>query len=320
MGRYVFKRMLSLILIVWAAAVVVFTLMYLVPGDPAKLMLGLDAKEAVLQAKRAELGIDRPYIVQLGKYMYNAFVKFDFGISWKYGVPVMSELASRLPRTILIGLGGMILSVFLGTYLGIFAATHEGRWQDSLTMFLAMFFISAPGFWVALMFILLFSQKLGWLPPYGIGTWQHYVLPIICGSLGGIAINARQARSAMLEVIRADFVTTARAKGQKEKIVVNRHMLPNALMPIITGVGGGLANLVAGSPVMESVFSIPGVGAYMLSGVNQRDRPVVCGCVIFFAGFTGVAVLLMDLCYAFLDPRIKAQYSRHRTAENSAKR
>ena len=320
MGRYVIKRMLSLILIIWAAAVVVFTLMYLVPGDPAKLMLGLDAKEAVLQAKRAELGIDKPFMVQLGKYMYNAFVKFDFGNSWKYGVPVMSEMLSRLPRTILIGLGGMILSVFLGTYLGIFAATHEGKWQDSFTMVLAMIFISAPGFWVALMFILLFSLKLNWLPPYGIGTWKHYILPIICGSIGGIAINARQARSAMLEVIRADFVTTARAKGQKEKIVVNKHMLPNALMPIITGVGGGLANLVAGSPVMESVFSIPGVGAYMLSGVNQRDRPVVCGCVIFFAGFTGIAVLLMDLAYGFLDPRIKAQYSRHKTAENSAKR
>ena len=320
MGRYVIRRMLSLILIVWAAAAIAFTLMYLVPGDPAQLMLGLDAKEAVLQAKRAEFGIDKPFLVQLGTYMFNAFLRFDFGTSWRYGVPVYSELISRLPRTVIIGLGGMILSVFLGTYLGIFAATHEGKWQDSLTMVIAMFFISAPGFWVALMFILLFSLKLNWLPAYGIGTWQHYVLPIICGSIGGIAINARQARSAMLEVIRADFVTTARAKGQKENIVIRKHMLPNALMPIITGVGGGLAGIVAGSPVMESVFSIPGVGAYMLSGTNQRDRPVVCGCVVFLAAFGGLAVLLMDLSYGFLDPRIKAQYSRRRTAENKAKR
>ena len=319
MGRFVIRRLLSIILIVWAAAIVGFTLMYLVPGDPAQLMLGLDAKEAVLQAKRAELGIDKSYLVQVATYMYNSFIRFDFGNSWQYGVPVLSELASRLPRTIIIGLGGMLLSTILGTYLGIFAATHEGRWQDSLTMFLAMFFISAPNFWVALMCILLFSQKLGWLPAYGIGTWKHYVLPIVTGSLGGIAINARQARSAMLEVIRADFVTTARSKGQVEKVVVNRHMLPNALMPIITGVGGGLAGIVAGSPVMESVFSIPGVGAYMLSGVNQRDRPVVCGCVVFFAAFTGLAVLLMDIAYGFLDPRIKAQYSRRRTAENKSK-
>ena len=136
MGRYIAKRMLSIILIVVAAAIVGFTLMYLVPGDPAKLMLGLDAKEAVLQAKRAELGIDKPYLAQLGKDLYNCFIRFDFGISWKYGVSVMKELGSRLPRTLIIGLGGMVLSVFLGTYLGIFAATHEGKWQDSFTNWL----------------------------------------------------------------------------------------------------------------------------------------------------------------------------------------
>lgn len=176
-------------------------------------------------------------------------------------------------------------------------------------MFIAMFFVSAPGFWVAMMSQILFAQKLRLVPPSGISTWTCYILPVICGSLGGIAINARQSRSAMLEVIRADFVTTARAKGQKEKVVVRKHMLPNAMMPIITGVGGGLAHVVAGSAVMEQVFSIPGIGQYMLSGVNQRDRPVVCGCVIFFAGFTGISMLIMDLCYAFLDPRIKAQYA-----------
>lgn len=320
MGRYVLKRLISLILIIWAAGLVVFTLVYLVPGDPAKLQLGMNATETVLAARRAELGIDQPYIVQLATYMYNSFIRFDFGTSWKYGVPVMEELVTRLPRTVIIGLGGMILNVFLGTYLGIFAATHEGKWQDSLTMVIAMVFISAPGFWVALEFIILFSLKLNWLPAYGIGTAAHYILPIICSSLGGIAINARQSRSAMLEVVRADYVTTARAKGQKEKIVVNKHMLPNALMPIITGVGGGLATIVAGSPVMESVFSIPGIGAYMLSGVNQRDRPVVCGCVVFFAAFTGVAMLLMDLAYGFLDPRIKAQYSRRSAASGRSRR
>ena len=320
MGRYVLKRLISLILIIWAAGLVAFTLVYLVPGDPAKLQLGMNATETVLAARRAELGIDQPYIVQLATYMYNSFIRFDFGTSWKYGVPVMEELVTRLPRTVIIGLGGMILNVFLGTYLGIFAATHEGKWQDSLTMVIAMVFISAPGFWVALEFIILFSLKLNWLPAYGIGTAAHYILPIICSSLGGIAINARQSRSAMLEVVRADYITTARAKGQKEKVVVNKHMLPNALMPIITGVGGGLATIVAGSPVMESVFSIPGIGAYMLSGVNQRDRPVVCGCVVFFAAFTGIAMLLMDLAYGFLDPRIKAQYSRRSAASGRARR
>lgn len=309
MGRYVLKRIGWLIVILIAAAIVVFTLMYLTPGDPAELLLGVEASEEVLAAKRAELGTDRAYIVQLFDYLTSVFLKFDFGNSWRYRVEVMQELGNRLPRTLIVGGFGMILNVTLGTILGIFAATHEGKWQDSLTMFIAMFFVSAPGFWVAMMSQILFAQKLHWVPPSGISNWTCFILPVICGSLGGIAINARQSRSAMLEVIRADFVTTARAKGQKEKVVVRKHMLPNAMMPIITGVGGGLAHVVAGSAVMEQVFSIPGIGQYMLSGVNQRDRPVVCGCVIFFAGFTGISMLIMDLCYAFLDPRIKAQYA-----------
>ncbi len=310
MGRYVVKRLLSLIVILWAAGFVVFTLMYLMPGDPAKILLGADATESALQIKRAELGVDRSYGAQLVDFMSSAFLHFDFGDSWVYGVPVMKELLVRLPRTLIIGLSAMVLNVVIGTMLGIFAATHKGRWQDSVTMVIAMIFISVPDFWVALLCILLFSLKLGWLPAKGIDTWTCYIMPIICSSLAGIAINARQGRSAMLEVINADFVTTARAKGQKEKVIVRKHMLPNALMPIITGVGGGLAAVVAGSPVMESVFSIPGIGAYMLVGVNQRDRPIVLACVVFFAVFTSLAMLIMDLCYAFLDPRIKAQYSR----------
>ncbi len=312
MGRYVIKRVLWMILILVAAAIVVFTLMYLVPGDPAELLLGVEASEEVLAAKRAELGTDRPYLIQLFDYLYHVFLKFDFGDSWRYRVNVMTELGQRLPRTLIIGGFGMILNVVVGTVLGIFAATHEGKWQDSLTMVIAMVFVSAPSFWVAWMAIILFAQTLMWVPPSGISTWTCYILPVICGSLGGIAINARQSRSAMLEVIRADYITTARAKGQREKVVVRRHMLPNAMMPIITGVGGGLAMVVAGSAVLEQVFSIPGIGQYMLSGVNQRDRPVVCGCVVFFAAFTSIAMLIMDLCYAFLDPRIKAQYSSGR--------
>ncbi|MGM9602094.1 MAG: ABC transporter permease [Faecousia sp.] len=315
MGRYVAKRLLWAVLILWAAGFVAFTLMYFMPGDPAKMLLGADATEAVLVAKRAELGIDRSYGAQLVDFMTNAFLRFDFGDSWVYGRPVMEELAVRLPRTLIIGLSAMVINVTLGTILGIFAATHKGKWQDSLTMVLAMVFISVPDFWVALMFILLFSVKLNWLPSNGIDGPLNYVLPILCSSLSGIAINARQGRSAMLEVINADFVTTARAKGQKEKVIVRKHMLPNAMMPIITGVGGGLAMVVAGSPIIESVFSIPGVGAYMLVGINRLDRPIVLACVVFFAAFTSLAILVMDLCYAFLDPRIKAQYSRKKAGK-----
>ncbi len=310
MSRYVIKRLLLTVVILWCAGFVVFTLTYLVPGDVAKILLGPEATEDVLVIKRAALGLDQPYLVQLGRFMYNTFIRFDFGDSWVFSSSVMAELLERIPRTLIIGLSGMIINVSIGTILGIIAATHEGKWQDSFVMVIAMVFVSAPDFFVALLLILLFSLKLGWLPAYGIDSWTGYILPIISSSLGAIAVNARQSRSSMLEVIRADFVTTARAKGQKESVITRKHMLPNAMMPIITGVGGGLAVMIAGSPVIESVFSIPGVGAYLLSGVNQHDYPVVWACVIFLALFTSFAILIMDLCYAFLDPRIKAQYSR----------
>ncbi len=309
MSKYVIRRLLMMIVIVVCAGIVVFTLMYLAPGDPARILLGGEATSEVLAQKRAALGIDKPYLQQLGTYLYDTFLRFDFGISWVYDVPVMSELSQRLPRTLAIGIFAMILNVAVGIFLGIKAATHEGKWQDSATMAVAMVFISLPDFWVALMLILLFCLNLGWLPAFGLDSWKCFVLPVICSSFGGIAVNARQSRSAMLEVIRADYITTARAKGQKEKVVVRKHMFPNALMPIITSLGNGLANIVAGSAVIETVFTIPGVGAYLLTGLNSRDLPVVRGCVVFLALFSGMAMLLVDLAYAFLDPRIKAQYA-----------
>jgi peptide/nickel transport system permease protein len=209
----------------------------------------------------------------------------------------------------IIGLSAMALNLAAGLFLGIFAGTHEGKWQDSLTMGIAMVFVSCPDFWVALMMIILFSLRLALLPAYGIGGPQYYIMPIICAALPGIAVNARQTRSSILEVCRADFVTTSRSKGQVEKKVVMNHMLPNALMPIITTIGTGFARIVAGSPVIESVFSIPGVGAYMLNAINGRDYPAVRISVLFFAVFTMAAMLLVDLVYAYVDPRIRAQYS-----------
>jgi peptide/nickel transport system permease protein len=224
-----------------------------------------------------------------------------------------------MPRTLIIGLSAMVLNLALGLALGIFAGTHEGKWQDSTAMSIAMIFISAPDFWVALMMIVLFSQILGWLPAYGIGSPAHYVMPIICASLPGIAVNARQARSSILEVFRDDFVVTAKAKGQTRNVIVRRHMLPNALMPIITSVGSGFARIVAGSPVIETVFAIPGVGVYMLAAINSRDYPAVRGSVLFFAVFTVVAMLLVDLAYGFVDPRIRAKYSGPQTSRMTAR-
>lgn len=309
MIRYILKRLFWTLIIVLCAAIVIFTVLYFTPGDPARTMLGTEATEAQIQAMRVKLGIDKPYLPQLLTFLYNAFIKFSLGDSWIYDVPVMEELLNRLPRTLGIGLASMILNVVIGISLGVYAAIHQGKWQDSVAMAIAMIFVSCPSFWVALMMILLFSVRLDLLPSYGVGGLSSYVMPVIACAIGPIATNARQSRSAMLEVKRADYITTARAKGQREGIVIRKHMLPNALMPIITSVGGGFARIVAGAAVIESVFSIPGVGLYMLNGINGRDYPVVRGCVLFFAVFTSIAMLAVDLVYAYIDPRIKAQYT-----------
>lgn len=312
MARYVLYRCFWMTVTVLATAFIIFTMLYFTPGDPAQVMLGATATPAELAKLRAELGLDRPYLVQLGDFLYKSFVKLDFGTSWVYGVPVFQELLSRLPRTMAIGVGAMVLNVCLGLLLGIFAGTHQNRWQDSLTMAIAMVFVSAPDFWVALMMIVLFALKLRWLPPYGIGGPEYYVMPIVCASLGGIAVNARQTRSSILAVSREDFVITARAKGQSERAIVQKHMLPNALMPVVTSLGTGFARIVAGSPIIESVFSIPGVGLYMLNAISGRDYPAVRGSILFFTVYTAVVMLMVDLVYAYVDPRIKAQYSSSR--------
>lgn len=317
MWKYVVKRLLWMIVVVVGVAFVIFTILYFTPGDPARMMASATATEAEIQALRHKLGIDTPFLQQFGTFLYDTFIKFDLGTSWKYGVPVMDEFANRLPRTVLMGLATMLLTTVIGLPLGMLAATHQDTWKDYGVIGICMVLISLPGFWVSLECIIIFAIVLDWLPAYGIGSWQNYVLPVLCGSLGGIAGNARQMRSSVLETCRADFITTARAKGQTESVIKRKHMLPNAMMPIITMLGGGFAHMVAGSTIMERVFSIPGIGLYLLNGISYRDYPIVRSSALFFAVFSSIMMLLTDLVYAWLDPRIKAQYSSGRDGRRS---
>ena len=309
MWKYVLKRLLWMLVTVVGIAFVIFTLLYFTPGDPAQLMLGETATEAEVAALNHNLGLDQPYIVQLFDFLYNTFIKFDLGVSWLYKVNVMDELWTRLPRTVCIGLAQMILTIVIGLPLGILAARHQGKWQDYGVIGLCMVLVSVPGLWLAIECVIIFSLNLGWLPANGIGSFSCYILPVLTGIFGGVASNARQMRSSMLETIRADFITTARAKGQKERVVVMKHMIPNAMMPIITMLGSSLAHVVAGSTITEKIFNIPGVGLYLLNGITYRDYPVVRGCTLFLGIFSMLVMLLVDLCYAWLDPRVKAQYS-----------
>ncbi|MCC8065754.1 MAG: ABC transporter permease [Clostridiales bacterium] len=308
MYKYVLKRLLWTILIMLGVTFVIFTITYFIPGDPARTLLGSTATDAEIEAKRVSLGLDKPYIVQLANYFLQV-IRLDFGTSWSYNISVSGELFRRLPVTILVGGLAMVIQVVIGIPLGVFAAVHQSKWQDNLSMAISMVLVSVPDFWIALMMIVLFSVRLGWLPAMGTTSWKCFVMPVIAAGIGGIASNARQTRSSMLEVFRADFVVTARAKGQKENIVIWKHMFPNALMPIITMVIGGLGKIVGGTAIIETIFTIPGCGLYLLNGINTRDYPVIRGATIILALFSALSILLMDIVYAYVDPRIKAQYS-----------
>lgn len=314
MIRFIGKRLLQMIPVVLLVATLIFGILYMVPGDPAQIMLGSTATEYELTEMREQLGLNRPFFVQLGEFLYNVFLRFDLGESYLTGAPVAGEIMSRLPRTLILGIASMVLAFGIGIPLGVTAAVHQNGWGDRISMIIALMGVSIPTFWLAMLFVLLFSLKLGWFPASGIGSWQNYVLPTVSLCFGGLATQARQARSSMLEVIRADYVVTARAKGLSQKEVIFKHALPNALNPIITLAGTNLAVIFGGSIIIENVFSFPGIGQYMITAINQRDYPIVRGCVVMLAVVFAVIMLIVDLCYAFNDPRIKARY------ENQGKR
>ena len=311
MFRYFCKRLLWMIPIILAVSIVVFTLMMFCPGDPAEIILGSTALEQDLAAKRTELGLDDPYLIRLGRFLYETFVKFDLGTSWSNNVKISELIAERLPRTIVLTAVTFTLAFGIGIPLGVIAATHQNRWQDHLSMVLALVGVSIPNFWLALLLVILFSLKLGWLPALGVGGIEYYILPALAGSTGATANAARQTRSSMLDVIRSDYMTTARAKGVPEKDVVIKHGLKNALIPIITMMGTQFGRMLGGAMVLETIFSIPGMGTLIINGVNNRDYPVVEIGSIFLAIVFSFCMLLVDMMYAAVDPRIKAQFARH---------
>ncbi len=309
MAKYIFKRLIMCLGVIICASIVIFTIMFFVPGDPVEIMMGVEATVEAKDAMRESLGLNDPYLVQLGRFLYNAFLKFDLGNSYTFGMPIIDEMLNRFPRTLGIGLSCIVVDVVVSLPLGIYAALKQGKWQDRASTIFAMACVSVPDFWVALMLVILFSQKLHWLPSYGIGGIEYYIMPVIAGSVAGIGGLLRQTRSGMLDVMKSDFVTTAKAKGVSSKKVITKHMLPNALIPVITVIGGHFGRCVAGTVIIEQIFSLPGIGAYMLNAVNSRDYPVIRGGVIILALTTSVVMLGVDLVYALIDPRIKAQYA-----------
>ena len=290
-------------------AVLIFTILHFTPGDPVIMILGRDSTVEAQEQLRASMGLDRPFPVQLLSYLRDVFLRFDLGVSYNTGKAVAEEILFRFPYTFLLAFSSMVISLLIGIPLGVFAAVNQNKLGDRVSMLIALLGVSMPQFWVGLLLVLLLALHLRILPPSGIGSPYHFILPIIANAFGGIAGMARQARSSMLEVIRSDYVATARAKGVSWINTIFRHALPNALIPVITVAGTSFGRSLGGTIVIESVFSIPGIGAYMLSGINNRDYPIVQGCVVFLAITFSFIMLLVDLMYAYVDPRIRAQYT-----------
>lgn len=316
MGKYILKRLLWMIPIVLGVTILVFSMMTVCPGDPAQTILGSTALESDLANMRQQLGLNDPFLVRLANYMSDVFLHGDLGTSWITKVDIASSIMERLPRTLTLSLFTLFLSFGLGIPLGIMAATHQNRWQDNLSMFLALIGVAIPNFWLAMLLVIQFSVKMHIFPAMGIDEGLIcYVLPALSGCMTTLATCARQTRSSMLDVIRADYITTARSKGVPERLVIYKHALKNALIPIITIAGSSFGHLLGGMMIIETIFSIPGMGTYVIGAVNGRDYPIVQGGTIFLAITFSLCMLAVDLLYAAVDPRIKAQYASKKKAK-----
>ncbi len=312
MQRYVVRRVAALAVTLFFVSLLIFVVVRVLPGDPALIILGLEASPETVARVRHALGLDQPIPVQYARWVGQA-LRGDLGRSIQYDLPVgtliLSRLAVTLPLTLLAA-GFMIVAAIP---LGVFAATRHRRWGDYLTMTLSQLGVAVPGFWAGLLLILLFSVRLGWVQSGGFdgrgaGLWpglRSLLLPAIALGLFQFAVLARTTRSALLEVLREEYVKTARAKGVAERAVLFRHALRNALIPIVTVAGIQLGQLLAGSIILESVFYLPGLGRLTLAAISARDLPVVQGVVLFVASMIVTVNAAVDILYGLLDPRIR---------------
>jgi peptide/nickel transport system permease protein len=307
MGRYILRRVLLFIPVWLGVAVLTFFMMHLIPGNPVIAMFGgRPMTEAAQRFAEHQLGLDRPLVVQLVTFVGDAMTG-RMGLSWESHTPVTALIAERLPYTFQLAFFGLLLGALIGVPLGVVAAVKQGTLTDRALLVLSLLFISFPGFWLGLMLIYVFSVWLGWLPVAGATSWKSLVLPVVVLATGGAPVFLRLTRVSMLEVLHSDYVRTARAKGLIERRVVYRHALRNALNTVVTVVGLSFGSLLGGAFIVEQVFSRPGLGTLTVQAILARDYPLTQGIVLYSASIFLVLNLLIDILYAFIDPRI--QYS-----------
>ena len=311
MLKYIGKRLLWMLPVVLGISFILFTIMDLTPGDPARVILGEYASQEDVDALREEMGLNDNFFVRYGKYIVSA-VTGDLDQSYRTGVPVVEEIAARFPVTLKIAVMAMFIAVFIGIPVGIISAVRQYSFADIVATMSALAFTSIPAFWLGLLLILLLSVQLHLLPAIGSDSWKHLIMPSVSLAAAQMATIMRMTRSTMLEVIRQDYIRTAKAKGAEPRRIIFHHAIKNALLPVITTVGLSISNLLGGALIIENVFGISGLGTLMVNSVKSKDAPMLIGSVMFAAVVAGLVNLSVDVLYTYIDPRIKAQFVKRR--------
>jgi peptide/nickel transport system permease protein len=317
--KFIGKRILWLIPVLLGVILIVFAINEIDPGDPVAALLGSGYTQEEYDQKKAELGLDKPFMVRYVDYV-KGVVTGDFGVSYTTKRPISKELSERFGITFKLAVISILIAALFGLPFGILSAVRQYSAADNAVTVASLLFASMPAFWLALMMMLAFALNLKLFPASGIDGWKSWVLPSLASGLSFVATITRMTRSSMLDVVRQDYIRTAHAKGLDEKTVIMKHAVKNAMIPIITTIGFQFGILVSGSVIIETIFSLPGLGTLMLTAINNRDYPVIMGCVIVLAVLICLINLLVDVLYGFVDPRIMEQMNggrkrRSRTAK-----
>lgn len=312
MLKYVCKRLLMMIPTLLGVSLLIFAILSFTPGNPGEMALGQDAPEEVIRAYNEELGFYDPVLTKYVRYIGGVF-RGDLGNSWRTGRSVAEEISMKFPITLRLAVSGILVASIVGITFGILSAVRQRSAIDLSCTSTAIVFASMPSFWFGMILVLIFSVGLkelglGGLPSNGVGDWTHYVLPVATLGLHSAAQIMRLMRSTMLETIQQDYIRTAKAKGASRQSVIWKHALKNALMPVVTVIGVDFGYLMGGTILVETVFSLPGLGTLMITSIRNQDVPLIQGTVLLFTTCICVIMLLVDIAYAFLDPRVKARY------------
>lgn len=309
MGKYILKRLGMMIFVVLGISFIIYSFLELTPGDAAELIAGQNATPELVAQLRREFGLDRPFLTRYFNYMWNA-VRGEFGTSFRTRLPVFNEILEQFPTTLTLATLAMLVATMVGIPVGVISAVKQYSFVDKMSMVFAMLFAAIPAFLLGLIMQLVFAVKLDWLPSMGVNELKSFILPAITLSAFTMATLIRMTRSTMLEVVRKDYIRTARAKGVPETSIVMHHSLRNAMLPVVTIIGSEFGYLLGGAVVVESVFAMPGLGSLLITCIRSKDTPMVLAMVMFTTVIYSMVNLAVDLSYMQIDPRIRTQYTK----------